>query len=404
MEYLVDKADGFKTVDYEQKMNRLVERADPESGEMMSSRSRERLARLETRVLRCTDEIRNLDRFIQAQRIGFQKILKKYRKWTGSPTLPRLTNPFLSPSTSFTHLDLTPLYTSFTTLSSRIRAFSPPLPTTPTLERQARQARRSKAVQAKAGYWNEYDSPSDGGGAEEACTIAVDPEDESFPGWGKVEAAWAYLGEKAAPLRWWTPRSVSGTAGTKGERRPLLGQRGLVGGDDADEAVEGEVDDDSAEIYDADDDDENFPLGYETHYATFPSIATQRLSAQRSHLLLLVLVACYTSTFVLLLISGIAVATGRNKLRAEVDAGVIAGVVAGLGFAGVGAPLVLQRAGYRDPARLPQKPQHSMPPSKKFRCWSHFRTLIDHFIMMAPSAEVEGGKIESGMRTGTEGC
>ncbi|KFY71017.1 hypothetical protein V499_08755, partial [Pseudogymnoascus sp. VKM F-103] len=38
----------------------------------------------------CTDDIRNLDRFIQAQRIGFQKILKKYRKWTGSPTLPRL--------------------------------------------------------------------------------------------------------------------------------------------------------------------------------------------------------------------------------------------------------------------------------------------------------------------------
>ncbi|KAL5344852.1 hypothetical protein ACLOAV_010249 [Pseudogymnoascus australis] len=309
MEYLVDKADGFKTVDCEQKMNRLVERVDPESGVMMSSRRRERLARLETRVWRCTDEIRNLDRFVQAQRIGFQKILKKYRKWTGSPTLTRLTDPLLSPSTSFTHLDLTPLCTSFTTLSSRIRAFSPPvsetsspltlsrcslqpakLPTTPTLERQARQARRSKAVQAKAGYWNEYDSPSDGGGAEEACTIAVDPEDENFSGWGKFEAAWAYLGEKAAPLRWWTPRSVSGTAGTKGERRPLLGQRGLVGGDDADEAGEGEVDDDSAEIYDADDDDdENFPLGYETHYATFPSIATQRLSAQRSHLLLLVL-------------------------------------------------------------------------------------------------------------------
>ncbi|KFY82535.1 hypothetical protein V500_10477 [Pseudogymnoascus sp. VKM F-4518 (FW-2643)] len=71
-----------------------------------------------------------------------------------------------------------------------------------------------------------------------------------FLGWGKFEAAWAYLGEKAAPLRWWTPRSVSGAAGTKGERRPLLGQRGLVGGDDADEAGEGEVDDDSAESRD----------------------------------------------------------------------------------------------------------------------------------------------------------
>lgn len=62
MEYLVDKADGFKTVDCEQKMNRLVERVDPESGVMMSSRRRERLARLETRVWRFVPSPRVISR------------------------------------------------------------------------------------------------------------------------------------------------------------------------------------------------------------------------------------------------------------------------------------------------------------------------------------------------------
>ncbi|KFY41657.1 hypothetical protein V494_02855, partial [Pseudogymnoascus sp. VKM F-4513 (FW-928)] len=84
--FVRSKADEFRRrlSDYEQKLNRLIARGGPECGGIMTARRRERLARLETRVLRCTDDIRNLDRFIQAQRIGFQKILKKYRKWTGS--------------------------------------------------------------------------------------------------------------------------------------------------------------------------------------------------------------------------------------------------------------------------------------------------------------------------------
>lgn len=133
--------------------------------------------------------------------------------------------------------------------------------------------------------------------------------------------ALAYISEKTAALGLWRPSS-SGTASTQGERRALLGSR----------ASDPETGDEEIEAYDAD----GFPLGYETHYATFPSIATQRLTAQRSRLLLLALVACYTSSALLLGISGILVATGRNRLRAEVDAGVIAGVVAALGFVGVG--------------------------------------------------------------------
>ncbi|ELR08144.1 hypothetical protein GMDG_02966 [Pseudogymnoascus destructans 20631-21] len=300
----------------------------------MTARRRERLARLETRVLRCTDDIRNLDRFIQAQRLGFQKILKKYRKWTGSPTLPRLTDPFLSPTTSFTHLSLLPLLTAFTDLSTRIAAFSPPpsSSSTPlTLSRRSSQpllrspvAARNKADQTAA-YWNEYDYPSDGGGAEEPYIIAFDADDGGFPGQQRMAKALAYLSEKTTVLGWWRPSSSSGESSSKGERRALLGSSSRTS--DLETGEDEDVDD-----YDAD----GFPLGYETHYATFPSIATQRLTAQRSRLLLLALVVCYTSSALLLGIGGILVATGRNRLRAEVDAGVIAGVVAALGFVGVG--------------------------------------------------------------------
>ena len=181
---------------------------------------------------------------------------------------------------------------------------------------------RNKAVQTAA-YWNEYDYPSDGGGAEEPYTIAFAADDDGgFPGQQHMAKALAYLGEKTSVLGWWRPSSSGGASSTKGERRALLGSR----------ASDGETGDDDIEVYDAD----GFPLGYETHYATFPSIATQRLTAQRTRLLLLALVACYISSALLLGISGILVATGRNRLRAEVDAGVIAGVVAALGFVGVG--------------------------------------------------------------------
>ncbi|KFY87661.1 hypothetical protein V498_07063, partial [Pseudogymnoascus sp. VKM F-4517 (FW-2822)] len=193
------------------------------------------------------------------------------------------------------------------------RRSSEPLPRSPI-------PARNKAVQTTA-YWNEYDYPSDGGGADEPYTIAFDADDETFPGQHRISRALAYLGEKSAELGLWRP-STPGATSTKGERRALLGSR----------ASDGETADEDLEAFDAD----GFPLGYETHYATFPSIATQRLSAQRSRLLLLALVACYVSSALLLGISGILVATGRNRLRAEVDAGVIAGVVAALGFVGVG--------------------------------------------------------------------
>ncbi|KFZ10639.1 hypothetical protein V501_05093 [Pseudogymnoascus sp. VKM F-4519 (FW-2642)] len=52
--FVRSKADEFhrRLSDYEQKLNRLIARGDPESGGIMTARRRERLARLETRVLR----------------------------------------------------------------------------------------------------------------------------------------------------------------------------------------------------------------------------------------------------------------------------------------------------------------------------------------------------------------
>ncbi|KFY04759.1 hypothetical protein O988_00524, partial [Pseudogymnoascus sp. VKM F-3808] len=52
--FVRSKADEFRRrlSDYEQKLNRLIARGDPESGGVMTARRRERLAKLETRVLR----------------------------------------------------------------------------------------------------------------------------------------------------------------------------------------------------------------------------------------------------------------------------------------------------------------------------------------------------------------
>lgn len=47
----------------------------------------ERYARIESDILKTGQEIRALSRFVGVQRLGFSKLLKKYRKWTGSTHL-----------------------------------------------------------------------------------------------------------------------------------------------------------------------------------------------------------------------------------------------------------------------------------------------------------------------------
>lgn len=102
-------------------------------------------------------------------------------------------------------------------------------------------------------------------------------------------------------------------------------------------------------VADTDIDDEaydssnEFPAGYATHYATFPSVHDQKFSRQREQLLFHIMLSCFFASIVLLAIAGTLVATGKKKLRVEVDAAVLVGVLASLFFATLGIGTVLYR-------------------------------------------------------------
>jgi hypothetical protein len=76
---------------------------------------------------RTGEEIQSLSRFIGAQRLAFTKLLKKYKKWTGSNTLdPRFKSEVLNSPTSFTKISLSNEFEDWTDILQAIRAaFNP---------------------------------------------------------------------------------------------------------------------------------------------------------------------------------------------------------------------------------------------------------------------------------------
>lgn len=82
----------------------------------------ERYGRLENDVLKAGDEIRSLARFTSTQRTAFRKLLKKYKKWTGSTHLEdRFREEVLNDPKSFTQLDLGPILDDYSTTLQRIQ-------------------------------------------------------------------------------------------------------------------------------------------------------------------------------------------------------------------------------------------------------------------------------------------
>lgn len=74
-------------------------------------------------IFRAGEEIQSLARFVGAQRLAFQKLLKKYRKWTGSSTLGlRFQQVVLSRPSSFSRKDFEPLLTQWTEVLAAVRA------------------------------------------------------------------------------------------------------------------------------------------------------------------------------------------------------------------------------------------------------------------------------------------
>jgi hypothetical protein len=179
-------------------------------------------------------------------------------------------------------------------------------------------------------YWNEYDDGSEAGDVNEPYTIYIDPDAEStFPGVKSVVYVFTQLSSGVkVPMEkvkaWLSPH------GAADERRPLIPdrQRGYSATHTNSFRTETDVEDDASSS--------DFPSGYNTHYAKFPSISDQKLVRHHENLLFYGTLASFVAAFLLLLIAAVLIFTGRHHLRVEVDAGAIVGVVASLFFATLG--------------------------------------------------------------------
>lgn len=298
-----------------------------DNGKPVSQKKWEKFAKYDRQIAKCGDEIKALQRFVDAQRTAFHKILKKYKKWTGSQALgDRFKTEVLGNPKSFTRRDFEPLLQQYNDLLTNLRASTPTSPevTTPSLSR--RQSVQTPIQEERQTYWNEFDDGSDV--ENEPYTIYIDPDAESQIFGAKT---FSHIFSRArGPLEkvreWLTPIS------SPQDRRPLLQDRAYFA-----EQAETDVDDIDASS-------SEFPSGYATHYATFPSIHDQRFTRAREQMLFRATVASFTASLVLLLVASLLVATGKHKLRIEVDAGATLGIVSSLFFATLGFGTMLYRS------------------------------------------------------------
>jgi len=157
----------------------------------------------------------------------------------------------------------------------------------------------------------------------------VNAEDrDGFPG----SRTFSYVISKARfPIEkvkeWFSPSA------SPEERRPLLPNEGYF--NEQQSAADTDIDDDASSS--------EFPAGYATHYATFPSIHEQKYSREREQLLYHIMLGCFFASIVLLAIAGTLTATGKKKLRVEVDAAVLVGVLASLFFGTLAIGTMLYR-------------------------------------------------------------
>jgi hypothetical protein len=317
-----------------------------------------------------------LRRFIDAQVKAFQKIIKKYRvwfcswwlsfrfvlfaaskrkmarlrlkltcpqKWTGSVTLGALfQEDILSDPKGFTKKDFSATQARYDKLKATLRAAAPDIsePSSPdsddcSLETEPNAGQETftplppPQQEEVCGYWNEYDYGSDGGTGDDGYAIYINPEDEDdgFPGFDYVRAI---ISSPFIKARSWFSR-------TSPERAPLLPRtrpntswcRGYLG------TANGDASSNSDDELSSGDE---FPPGYAPRYAALPSINEQHMARYRESVYFLGMVGCFAVSFVLVLIAGILLSTGRQKARLEVDTGVAVAIVSSVmvSFAGLG--------------------------------------------------------------------
>lgn len=260
--FVATKADeiNLRTQHLSDQIHRLLLRGTTSTRSATTLKRQRRYAKYERATLQLQDEIKDLSRFVNAQNVAFRKILKKYKKWTGSASLTiRFRDNFLCDPKSFTRRDFAYLESHCEDLLHVLRATTPigSLPQTPREEvsppdfPEIQQARRSsqgqgssssstiQALSSSAGsthpplrptsqratrptplaaappqthYWNEYDDGSEAGdigGPGGGYAIYLHPDDEEgFPGMATLVSFFTVPIEKAK--QWMSARGNNG--------------------------------------------------------------------------------------------------------------------------------------------------------------------------------------------------
>lgn len=93
----------------EKRLKRLTQRPPAEAQNSPPIQHTRRYARLVQDTDSVSEDIQSLSQFANTQRLAFKKILKKYRKWTGSPNLQlRVNNEIMNQPISFLRPDFSP--------------------------------------------------------------------------------------------------------------------------------------------------------------------------------------------------------------------------------------------------------------------------------------------------------
>ncbi|KAI0446982.1 hypothetical protein F4803DRAFT_426449 [Xylaria telfairii] len=342
----------------------------------LSTKRQRRFAKYRTQVEECGQDAQALDRFVDAQVTAFRKILKKYKKWTGSTTLgSRFKDNLLDHPKSFTHYNFAPLHLQYRELRTTLAAASPldpnlpePRPTQsrdPAGRRALRDSRRSSysihstTPPPPSTYWNEYDHGSEAGDQDDdAYVLYIDPNaNDEFPGLAYVKSM---FGGSVDQVRHWLQSQKSknaAAAATASTSPPSETQSLLATAAPTDYfSIPGRRPPTSEDGYRSSSDEGGshqaggFGFSHSYSYSSSSSaIADSKLAFYQDRMLTRGIVLAFIAAFVLLGVSGVLVTTGKRRLRLEVDAGATLGSVASLFCACMGLGAMLYRqypAGY----------------------------------------------------------
>ncbi|KAI0137866.1 hypothetical protein F4776DRAFT_88998 [Hypoxylon sp. NC0597] len=345
-------------------IHQLIVRCNEAGG--VSPKRQRRFAKYALQVDECGDDIQALSRFVNAQVVAFRKILKKYRKWTGSTTLgSRFKENVLSSPKSFTKRDFEPLRLQHQELLATLEAVSPDINSLQVERQKAKapahadprnESRRSSQTQppkpasvstpggSSMTYWNEYDHGSEAGDNDEGgYALYIDPNASAdFPGFVYIKTMFKAPVDK---VKHWLKTRAPQT----GESQSLLrGQspadyfsvpHSTAGHNTDNEATEDEY---ASSL--------NSSIGrrnkYKSRYAALPATEEDQdyqIALYHDKVLTRTVVLAFIAAFILLGISAVLIATGRHKMRLEVDAGVTIGSVASLFCSCMGLGAMLYR-------------------------------------------------------------